>query len=163
MTMEIWRKSDKDNDKAKKKILLIDDEEEFCYLTKKYLENTKELKVIVENSGEAGLKTAQEQKPDLILLDIMMPGMDGLAVLARLKGNEETRSIPVIMLTAKGDISSIAEAQTSFVANYILKPFEPEKLRDLIKKYLNIKGTRQKKNYLKKSTDQLNSNNKKLI
>ncbi|MFH1622178.1 MAG: response regulator [Candidatus Omnitrophota bacterium] len=141
--METQNMPDKDENLGKKRILLIDDDKEICFFTKKYLENKKELKVIVENSGEAGLKIAQEKKPDLILLDIMMTGMDGLTVLTRLKGSEETRSIPVIMLTAKGDIGSIAEAQILSVADYLIKPFEPEQLLRLISKC--IKSERKTK------------------
>jgi CheY-like chemotaxis protein len=137
--MEIWTRPDKERSAGKKKILLIDDDDDICYFAKKYLENTGQLEVIVENRGEDGIKRALEQKPDLILLDIMMPGIDGLAVLARLKDNPETSLIPVIMLTAKGETDSILKAQKSFTTDYIIKPFEPKKLLDLIVKYLDIK------------------------
>lgn len=140
--METWGWG-KDDVVEKKKILIIDDEVEFCYFTKKFLEHEKELEVIVENKSDCSLKVAMEKKPDLILLDIIMPDMDGFAVLSRLKSNEETRSIPVIMLTAKGDIGSIAQAQSSLAADYIIKPFTPQVLLDLIKKNLGLKREKE--------------------
>ncbi|MFC1709370.1 PleD family two-component system response regulator [Candidatus Omnitrophota bacterium] len=136
--METWSWSDKEQ-VIKKRILLIDDEVDFCYFTKKYLENTKEFDVTFESDALRSIDLAVQQKPDLILLDIMMPEMDGLAVLSRLKNNDATRSIPVIMLTAKKDVGSIAEAQSSMATDYIIKPFLPEDLLKLLKKYLGMK------------------------
>lgn len=140
--METWGWG-KDDVAEKKKILIIDDEVEFCYFTKKFLEHEKELEVIVENMADCGVKVAMEKNPDLILLDIIMPGMDGFAVLSRLKNNEETRSIPVIMLTAKGDVGSIAQAQSCLASDYIIKPFTPQVLLDLIKKHVGLKREKE--------------------
>lgn len=140
--METWSWSDKEP-VVKKRILLIDDEVDFCYMTKKHLENTKEFEVAIESNAIKGIELAIEQKPDLILLDIMMPEMDGLAVLSRLKSNEATSSIPIIMLTAKKDVGTIAEAQSSLAADYIIKPFTPQVLVDSLKKYLGMKKKEQ--------------------
>ncbi|MFC1646426.1 response regulator [Candidatus Omnitrophota bacterium] len=140
--MEIWGWGDKKK-VIKKKILLIDDEVDFCYFTKKFLEHDKELEVIIENSARHGIDIAIEQKPDLILLDIMMPDMDGFAMLARLKNKIETRSIPVIMLTAKSGLKSIVQAQKSLVTDYIIKPFGPDKLLKAIKKCLGLKSNNE--------------------
>ncbi|MFC1646428.1 response regulator transcription factor [Candidatus Omnitrophota bacterium] len=117
------------------KILIIDDEPQLIGMLRASLE-ANGYKVISAPDGEEGLKQASMEKPDLILLDIMMPGMDGLEVLTRLKNDLETNSIPVIMLTAKGGTSAIMEAQRSFATDYVIKPFETEHLLRLIKAYL---------------------------
>jgi adenylate cyclase len=119
----------------KKKILIVDDEPELVEMLKIRLEASG-YDVISASDGEEGLKRAEKEKPDLILLDIMMPGMDGLVVLARLRNNLETNFIPVIMLTAKGDTSAILEAQREFATDYVIKPFEPQHLLSLIQKCL---------------------------
>jgi CheY-like chemotaxis protein len=140
--METWSWTDKEP-VVKKRILLIDDEVDFCYMTKKHLENSKLFDVAIESSALKGIEMAIEKKPDLILLDIMMPEMDGLAVLSRLRNNAATSSIPIIMLTAKKDVGTIAEAQSSQATDYITKPFTPEDLLNLLKKYLGIKKKEQ--------------------
>jgi len=83
----------------RKKILMIDDEEDFCFFTKKNLEKTREFEVVIENSAEKALQTAIEQKPDLILLDIIMPELDGSEVAFRLVNDARTKDIPIIFLT----------------------------------------------------------------
>lgn len=118
----------------KRKILIVDDEPELVEMLRMRLE-ANGYEVVSAYDGEEGLAQAEKEKPDLILLDIMMPKMDGLVVLARLKNNLETNFIPVIMLTAKGDTSAILEAQRSFATDYVIKPFEPKQLLSLIEKY----------------------------
>jgi len=120
-----------------KKILVIDDEPEMVEMLKMRLEASGYI-VISASNGRQGLEIAQKEKPDLILLDIMMPEIDGFGVLSRLKNNAETGLIPVIMLTAKAETSSIIQAQKLFANDYIVKPFEPKQLLDLIKKYIKI-------------------------
>ncbi|MBU1726701.1 MAG: response regulator, partial [Candidatus Omnitrophica bacterium] len=83
-----------------KKILIIDDEKDFCFFVSQNLELTGKYKVVVTNNSKDGLSAALRHKPDVILLDILMPGMNGFEVLAQLKGNQDTTTIPVIMLTA---------------------------------------------------------------
>ena len=120
--------------KEKRKILVVDDEAELVEMLRMRLE-ANGYEVVTAYDGEDGLAQAEKEKPDLILLDIMMPKMDGLVVLSRLKSNLETNFIPVIMLTAKGDTSAIMEAQRSFATDYAIKPFEPKHLLSLIEKY----------------------------
>ncbi len=84
----------------KKKILVVDDEKDFCHFVKKALEATEEFKVTTANEGEDGIKKAKELLPDLIILDVMMPKMGGYEVAEALKNSQETRDIPVIFLTA---------------------------------------------------------------
>lgn len=121
----------------KKKILIIDDEEDFNYFIKTNLERKGDLEVITATSGEEGLKAVLDCRPDLILLDIIMPQMDGFEVLRRLKSTQsDIMDIPVIMLTAKRDSSSILRAEKFRVIDYIMKPFSVEELLRLIKKHV---------------------------
>jgi two-component system, OmpR family, response regulator len=83
-----------------KKILIIDDEESFTRLLKTNLESTQAYEVRAENWAPRGLMAAQEFKPDLILLDVMMPGLDGGEVASRLQASPRTSNIPIIFLTA---------------------------------------------------------------
>ncbi len=111
-----------------KKILLIDDEEDFCFFIRTNLELTEDYKVIIATNGKKGLRIAQLQKPDLILLDIMMPEMNGFEVLKKLRKKSKTQSIPLIILTAiDGEDSSLQTSGFS-VLDYIVKPFKIERL-----------------------------------
>jgi len=121
-----------------KKILIIDDEEDFCYFVKKNLEAISNFEIITATKGKKGIQIARKKKPDLILLDIMMPGIDGLEVLKRLKKNENTQNIPVIMLTAKDEDESKIKALGSFCDDYIVKPVENVVLKGKIHKVLSI-------------------------
>ncbi len=84
----------------RKKILIIDDEEKFTKFVKLNLELTGKYEVRVENNGSRGLEAAKAFNPDLILLDVMMPDMDGSEVAAQLKEEEICKNIPVVFLTA---------------------------------------------------------------
>ena len=121
-----------------KKILIIDDEEDFCYFVKKNLEAISDYEIITATRGRKGIQLARKKKPDLILLDIMMPGIDGLEVLKRLKKSEKTQNIPVIMLTAKDEDESKIRALGSFCDDYIVKPVENVVLKGKIHKVLSI-------------------------
>ena len=121
-----------------KKILIIDDEEDFCYFVKKNLEAISNFEITTATKGKKGIQIARKKKPDLILLDIMMPGIDGLEVLKRLKKNENTQNIPVIMLTAKDEDESKIKALGSFCDDYIVKPVENVVLKGKIHKVLSI-------------------------
>jgi CheY-like chemotaxis protein len=88
--------------------------------------------VILADSGQEALRLAQEERPDIILLDIMMPRMDGYEVMRLLKADEETRSIPVIMLTAKSNPIDRQRCQEMGAVGYITKPFRLEDLRNTV-------------------------------
>jgi len=124
-------------------ILIIDDEEDFGFFVKSNLQMNDEFHVNVATDGKAGLKIAEEVRPDLILLDVMMPKMDGHQVLKKLKANKKTQQIPVIMLTAKNDEDSIAEAIGSFSEQYIIKPIEMATLESKIRTVLRNHGLYQ--------------------
>ena len=122
-----------------KKILIIDDEEDFCYFAKKNLEAISNYEIITANKGKKGIQIARKEKPDLILLDIMMPGIDGFEVLKRLKANEKTQNIPVIMLTAKDEDESKIKATGLYCEDYLVKPVENVVLSAKIHKVLDLR------------------------
>ena len=84
----------------KKKILIIDDEENFCNLVKKNVEKTNEFEVYTATNGDDGIKLIKEIKPDLILLDIIMPGLDGGDVVSLIRGDESIKDTPIVFLTS---------------------------------------------------------------
>ncbi|MEI7851718.1 MAG: response regulator, partial [Kiritimatiellales bacterium] len=91
---------------SKPQILIVEDEEDIRELVRYNLER-ENFAVIEAGSGEAGLKTVTKKKPDLILLDLMLPGKDGLQICRELKQNDASRDIPVVMMTARGEESDI--------------------------------------------------------
>ncbi len=109
----------------KKKILVIDDETLLVDLVKIRLE-ANNYDVIAAYDGVEGLEKAKNEKPDLILLDISMPFMDGYQALQKLKENDQTKSIPVIMLTAKSQIDDVTKVADLGAADYVVKPFNPQ-------------------------------------
>ena len=121
--------------KQKKKILLIDDEEELVSSLSEVLEENG-YKVIIATNGMEAIKKAKEERPDLILLDIMMPKMDGYEVLRQLKTSAEAWAIPVIMVTARSDSGSILKTQDSRAADYIIKPFDVSEVLSSIQRYI---------------------------
>jgi len=119
-----------------KRILIIDDDEGFSDFLKINLELRGDYECMVASGGEEGLKMANDNNLDLILLDIMMPGIDGFEVLKRLKANDKTKNIPVIMLTAKGDDDSMIKALKLHDDGYIMKPLKIEELEEKIEDLL---------------------------
>ncbi len=109
------------------KILVIDDISENIQLVGNILQNC-EFQVLTANSGAQGLKIAEIKNPDLILLDIQMPVMDGYEVILKLKTNPLTSEIPVIFLTAHSDVDDIVKGFESGAADYICKPFQKAEL-----------------------------------
>ena len=105
-----------------KKILMIDDEKDFAMVVKRNLEARGEYSVILATDGRSGISAAMHHKPDLILLDIIMPGLGGFDVLRELKAKDATISIPVIMLTAVGTEEAKEKALSMFDEDYITKP-----------------------------------------
>ena len=116
-----------------KKVLVVDDEFTIRELVELTL--SPEYDVIKAENGEEALEKVKE-KPDLIILDIMMPKVDGFDVCSSLKNDKTTKDIPVIMLTAKHGIEDLKEAIQVEVDEYITKPFEPEHLKKRVDEYL---------------------------
>jgi len=119
----------------RKKVLVVDDEEQLATLIKMRLE-ANGFAVVTASDGSQGLEMAVLEQPNLILLDVMMPKMDGHEVLRRLKYSEQTRHIPVAMLTARGDTSSILKAQEMGAKDYLIKPFESDELVEFVKQHV---------------------------
>ena len=117
------------------KVLVVDDERDVVELVKFLLERDGH-KVVEAFNGREALERAYAELPDLIILDIMMPEMDGYTVNARLTENENTKRIPVIILTAKGQMRDVFE-MASNVAFYMEKPFDPKHLREKIQEVLS--------------------------
>ncbi len=123
--------------KRKSTILIIDDEEDFCLFIKRNLELTDNYRIIIATAGKKGIWLARLDKPDLILLDIMMPGIGGLEVLKRLKEDDKARNIPIVVLSAKGDDETKERAVSLHSDDYIVKPVKMEVLISRIEDILS--------------------------
>ena len=119
--------------KRQKKILLIDDDLDLLEVIKTTLE-TNDYRVVTASDGEGGLEKAKSEKPDLILLDILMPKMDGYTFMRRMKTNEAIGDIPVIVGSGKTKMKDLFKIEG--VRDYLVKPYDSEQLLGLIKKYL---------------------------
>lgn len=120
-----------------KRILLIDDEAPLRRITQLTLKITANWEVIVAESGQEGLEQAEAMQPDAILLDLMMPQMDGMATLRRLQQNPTTRQIPVIILTAKAQALYQFQYEGLEATAIFIKPFDPVNLAQQIREALN--------------------------
>ena len=120
---------------AKESILVVDDEREILELVKYNLAKEGYSVVCVE-TGEDALNAARLKLPDLVLLDLMLPGVDGLEVCRKLKADPKTQEIPVVMLTAKGGEADIVAGLELGAADYVTKPFSPRVLTARIKAVL---------------------------
>lgn len=123
----------------KKDILLVDDDPDFVEAVKVIVENGG-YDVRVAYDGQEGLEAVAEKQPDLIVLDVMMPVMNGHEACAKLKGNKETADIPIILLTAVADRVTTStythrDMLESEADDYIPKPVEPQDLLELIKNW----------------------------
>jgi len=112
---------------AKEKILVVDDEEDILELLKFNL-SREGYRVFCALSGEKGLTSARGELPDVIVLDLMLPGIDGLQVTRRLKEDRATKDIPIVMLTAKGEEADIVTGLELGADDYVTKPFSPRVL-----------------------------------
>ena len=121
---------------SNKQILLIDDEETIQEVVQVGIEIEAGWQVAIASSGLEGINLAQSQQPHVILLDVMMPDMDGISTLSRLKANHKTRSIPVIFLTAKTQTTEKNQLQSLGVVDVITKPFNSMTLASQIAKIL---------------------------
>jgi CheY-like chemotaxis protein len=115
-----------------RKILIVDDEDDIREVAALSLESVAGWEVITANSGSQGLARAAEQLPDAILLDVMMPGMDGPTTFRELRKNPATAKIPVLLLTAKVQSSDQRRFADLGVEAVLFKPFDPLTLSDQI-------------------------------
>ena len=122
-----------------KKILLVEDEPHIRMSMETRL-NANGFQVLTAENGSKGVEMALSEKPDLIIMDVMMPVMDGYQALAKLKENDTTKEIPVVMLTARARPEDVERAGTEGASDYIVKPFTPTALMEKINKALGIGG-----------------------
>lgn len=105
------------------KVLVIDDESDVLLIVKTALQQ-EGFEVFTAASGPEGIEAAHDKKPDCIILDFMMPGMDGFEVLRNLRADDDTCMIPVVMLTGVSEQSNIRQAIASGIDFYLVKPFD---------------------------------------
>jgi CheY-like chemotaxis protein len=117
-------------------VLMVDDEEDIRTIGQIALQEVGGWKAVLASSGPEGLEVAARERPDVILLDMMMPGMDGQTTLARFRGSPATASIPVIFMTAKAQRDEIQRYIAAGAAGVIVKPFDPMTLADEIRRIL---------------------------
>src|SRR6056297_812825 len=120
---------------SKETILIVDDEEDILELIKFNLKG-EGYSILQAMTGEEAIKIAKQSGPDLIVLDLMLPGIDGLEVTRHLKNNNATMDIPIVMLTAKGEESDIITGLELGANDYISKPFSPRELTARIRAIL---------------------------
>ena len=128
-------------------ILIVEDYLQNLQILGKNLENAG-YDIAIANNGEDGVKAAQEVNPDLILLDVMMPGMSGYAACEILKKDPKTAGIPVIFLTARTDPDDILEGYQKGAVDYVYKPFNAPELLMRVKTHLDLKEAREKLDYM---------------
>ena len=113
------------------KVLLVDDDPVILKLLQVNFE-MEGYKVSTANDGVEGLEKARAERPDIVLLDIMMPRMDGLQVTKELKGNDDTKDIPIILLSAKAQQADIQAGTATGAEEYLTKPFDPLELLERV-------------------------------
>ncbi len=123
----------------KAKVLVVDDEKDVVFFLKSNLEREGDYRVFTASDGEEGLRLARAHKPDLIILDVVMPKMDGFAVLKALKNFEETKHTPVIMLTVKKEPENLDRGITFGADFYLPKPFTLDNLTKFIELIISDK------------------------
>jgi CheY-like chemotaxis protein len=112
-------------------VLTIEDQPDIRRLIRMTLE-FKGLSVLEAGDGQEGLALARQHQPDVILLDVMMPGMDGLAVRRALSADDKLRSIPVVIISALGRSADVQAGMDAGVHRYLVKPFSPWELLDVV-------------------------------
>lgn len=124
-------------EKKVKRILCIEDEQEMIDLIRLIL-TRRGFEVKGANGGKEGLEAIRAQRPDLVLLDLMMPDMDGWEVYQQMKADEQMRDIPVIVVTAKAQsIDKVLGLHIAKVDDYIAKPFSPQELMNSVEGVLS--------------------------
>jgi len=121
-------------------VLLVDDNAQNLELLEVYMEDLPDLRVVTATNGLEALARVDEEKPDLILLDIMMPKMSGFEVCKRLKRDPETRDIIVVMVTALNETSDVERAAECGTDDYLSKPIDRKALVELVRTLLATKA-----------------------
>ena len=125
-----------------KRILIIDDEPDVLKLAAFRLKRWG-YEILTANDGQTGLEIIENERPDLVLLDLRLPNLDGVDVCRQVKNNEALKHIPIILFTATADIAVAETAKQVGADGYIVKPFEPEQL---LEKIQSVAGEPRKEN-----------------
>ncbi|HSE42458.1 MAG TPA: response regulator [Acidobacteriota bacterium] len=118
------------------KILIVDDEEDIRQIARFALSQVGSMNVLEAENGNEGLRIAAEENPDAILMDVLMPGLDGPATLVELRKNPETSQIPVIFLTAQASPAELNKLKDMGAAGVLNKPFDPITLAEEVEAVL---------------------------
>ncbi len=130
-----------DTDANRQTVLIVDDNAQNLELLQIYMEELPELRVLTATHGLEALELIENDPPDLVLLDIMMPKMSGFEVCKRIKSKPETRDIIVVMVTALNETGDIERAAECGTDDYITKPIEKSALQALVRKLLGTRSS----------------------
>ena len=119
-----------------RRVLVVDDERAIRLLCRVNLAASG-MDVLEAEDGRSGLELARKERPDLVLLDVMMPGVDGWTVARELAADEETRDIPVVFLTARADAADKRMGEQLGGVGYVVKPFDPVSIGDFVERVLS--------------------------
>ena len=120
---------------ARKRILLVDDSETSLMMARMILSKAN-YEILVAKDGQAGVETAAREKPDLVLLDVVMPRMNGFEVCKKIREDEGMKTVPIIMVTTRGEGENVESGFQSGCSDYITKPFSSLELLTKIESYL---------------------------
>ncbi len=120
---------------AQRKILLVDDSETILMMEQMILQK-ESYEVVIARDGEEGIAKAVETKPDLILMDVVMPIMNGFEAVKRLRQREETKSVPIVMVTTEAEMESMEAGYVSGCSDYVVKPIDGLELLTKVKNLL---------------------------
>ena len=123
-----------------KKLLIVDDEAHIRMLLEQTLEDLEDdgVEFLIADNGELALEIIEDEKPDLVLLDVMMPKMNGMEVCQRVKQNAELNNVYVIILTAKGQEVDKQKGLDVGADKYMTKPFDPDEVLDIARDVLKL-------------------------
>jgi len=121
---------------AHRKILLVDDSETILMMEQMILQK-ESYEVVMARDGEEGIAKAVEMKPDLILMDVVMPGMNGFEAVKWLRQQEETKSVPIVMVTTEAEMESMEAGYVSGCNDYVVKPIDRLELLTKVKNLLS--------------------------
>lgn len=120
-----------------KRVLIVDDDIGIRRIVQLTLQAIAQWDVLLASSGSEGVAIAETELPDAILLDVMMPGMDGMETFVKIQANPSTKTIPIILLTAKTKVNEQQHFNNIAIAGVITKPFKAPQLVDQIRSILN--------------------------
>jgi len=134
--LPILRKLDSVHPQRQKKILLVDDSKTVLLMEETLLRLRHD--IVKATRGAEALRVAAEERPDLILLDIVMPDLDGIETCRLLRGMEATKTTPIIMVSTRSDPKSVESAYASGANDYLTKPIDYQELRKKVEKHLGV-------------------------